>query len=212
MNSLIVTSIIPSRFERFCARVFALGEDGRCSVVGKKKLRAQLKRYLNSGLIKGGINENINHTYLTKESFGRTAALGRGVNGMFAPLDYKNVNPNSGPVSYPSLWYTHDFDWVQSVAAIRPPLGRNGTKSWGVSARVELKDPDRRYTSTHRIDDLLWVETLLSTLQAPRWPEQILGTVDRARAETTSTIRARRPTGHPRGRAASARSTSAPNS
>jgi hypothetical protein len=183
VNSMLLTSASPARFERFCARVYGLDEDGKCSTGGKQRLRAQLKRYFNSDLIKGGINETINHTYLTKEAFARTAALGRGVNGMFAPLTYKNVNPNSGPVSYPPLWYTHDFDWVQSVAAIRQPLGRNVTESWGVSVRVELKDPDRRFASTHRIDDLFWVETLISTLQAPKWPEQILGPIDRARAE-----------------------------
>lgn len=183
--SMMLTSMIPSRFDRFCSRVYGHGENGECSTSEKESLRAQLKRYFYSDLIKGGINENINHTYLSKEGFARTAALGRGVNGMFAPVDPKNVNPNSGPVSYPPLWYTHDFDWVQSIAGIRQPLGRNTTESWGVSVRVDLgeKDPSRRYTSTHRVQDLFWVETLLSILQAPKWPENILGPIDRERAE-----------------------------
>jgi hypothetical protein len=183
VNSMLLTSASPSRFERFCARVNGLDENAKCTAGAKQRLRVQMNRYFNSDLIKGGLNETINHTYLTKESFARTAALGRGVNGMFAPLTYKNVSPNSGPVSYPPLWYTHDYDWVQSIAAIRQPLGRNVTEAWGVSARVEMKDPDRRFTTTHRVDDLFWVETLISTLEAPKWPEQILGPIDRLRAE-----------------------------
>jgi hypothetical protein len=179
--SLMLTSASPSRFDRFCARVNKLGEDAKCSLQAKRSLRAQLKRYFNSDLIIGGINEDIHHTYLSKEGFARTAALGRGVNGEFAPLAYRNVNRNSGPVSYPPLWFTHDFDWVQSPAAIRQPLGRNVTEAWGVSVRVQLKDPASRFASTARIDNMFWIETLLSTLHPPKWPEAILGPIDPTR-------------------------------
>jgi hypothetical protein len=189
-NSLLLTSTIPSRFERFCARVYRLGENGECSPDEKKVLRIQLKRYFDSYLFMGGVNENINHTYLSKEGFARTAALGRGPNGMFAPITYKNVKPNSGPVSYPPLWYTHNYDWVQSVAAIRQPLGRNVTESWGVSVRVELDDPARhsastpkRHASTHKIEDMFWMETLISILKAPKWPEDVLGKINLESAE-----------------------------
>ena len=94
--SLMLTSASPARFDRFCARVNGLSEDAKCSPSAKDRLRAELKTYFNSDLIIGGLNEDIHHTYLSKEGFGRTAALGRGVNGEFAPLDYKNVNQNSG--------------------------------------------------------------------------------------------------------------------
>jgi hypothetical protein len=181
--SLMLTSASPSKFERFCARVYGHGENGRCLKNEQEMLRAQMKRYFDSDLILGGINENINHTYLTKEGFARTAALGRGVNGEFAPLDYKNVNRNSGPVSYPPLWYTHEYDWVQSPAAISQPMGRNVTEAWGVSVRVELKDPAKRWASTARMDNMFWLETLLATLQAPKWPESLFGPIDHERAE-----------------------------
>lgn len=180
--SMILTSSVPSRFDRFCARV---NGRGKCSKDEVRALRAQIKKYFESDLIMGGLNENINHTYLTKEGFTRTAALGRGVNGQFGPLDYRNVSENSGPVSYPPLWYTHDFDWVQSPAAIRQPLARNVTEAWGVSVRVNTDpaDPNTFLKSTARMDDMFWMETLLSTLEAPKWPEHLFGTIDRARAE-----------------------------
>lgn len=181
--SMMITSAIPSKFDRFCARVYGHREKGTCSQSEKELLSAQLKRYFNSDLIMAGINAGLNSTYPTKELFARTAALGRGVNGECGPLDYRNVIRNSGPVSYPPLWYTHEFDWVQSTTAIRQPLGRNVTEAWGVSVRVELKDPATRFESTARLDDMFWMETLLSILQAPKWPENIFGPIDRERAE-----------------------------
>ncbi|MDT5158761.1 MAG: hypothetical protein QOH51_3118 [Acidobacteriota bacterium] len=178
--SLILTSATPSKFERFCSRIYGRG---KCLPNEQRMLRAQMKRYFDSDLITGGINENINHTYLTKEGFARTSALGRGVNGEFGPLDYRNVNRNSGPVSYPPVWYTHEYDWVQSPAAISQPLGRNVTEAWGVSVRAELKDASHRWASTARIDNMFWLETLLSTLQAPKWPENLFGPIDREAVE-----------------------------
>jgi RoxA-like, cytochrome c-like len=182
--SLIVTSASPSKFERFCARVYGqVGRTEKCSNDQKKTLYAQLKRYFDSDLVRAAINAVINHTYPNKEGFMRTDALGRGVNGVFGPLDRRNVRPGSGAVSYPPLWYTHYFDWVQSPAAIRQPLARNVTEAWGVNVRVEVNDQAKLFGSTASIDDMFWMETLLSTLQAPRWPETVLGPIDRERVE-----------------------------
>jgi hypothetical protein len=80
----------------------------------------------------------------------------------------------------PPLWYTHDYDWVQSVAAIGQPLGRNVTESWGVNSAVDLtnSDPSQRFHSSIPIRNMFWMETLVSVMKAPQWPEEILGKVD----------------------------------
>ncbi len=180
--SLVVTSTIPSKYERFCARVNG-HLNGKCSQAEKERLHSQLKNYFDSDLIMEAVNAQINHTYPYKEGFARTDALGRGVNGVFGPFGPGNIIPSMGAVSFPPLWYTHDFDWVQSTTGIRQPLGRNVTEAWGVNVRVELNDPAKRWTTTARMDDLFWIETLVSTLQAPKWPEQVLGPIDHQRAE-----------------------------
>src|SRR6266446_8437989 len=180
--SLVVTSTIPSKYERFCARVNG-HLNGKCSQAEKERLHSQLKNYFDSDLIMEAVNAQINHTYPYKEGFARTDALGRGVNGVFGPFGPGNIIPRMGAVSFPPLWYTHDFDWVQSTTGIRQPLGRNVTEAWGVNVRVELNDPAKRWTTTARMDDLFWIETLVSTLQAPKWPEQVLGPIDHQRAE-----------------------------
>jgi hypothetical protein len=191
--SLMVTSVDANKFERFCARVYELGEDGKCSDGAKTKLRKQMQRYFNSDLVNSAVIAILRHTYPTTEGFARTSALGRGVNGEFGPLDpckgpldrrcYRNVNMNTGPVSFPPLWYTHEYDWVQSSTSISQPLGRNVTEAWGVSVRVELNDPITRFSSTANIEDMFWMETLLSILQAPKWPTDILGPIDQDRAK-----------------------------
>ena len=181
--SLFITSSLPAKFTRFCSRVHGRGPNGTCSDDEKRSLRAQLKIYFDSPVITGALDAFLNDLYPIREGPTRTSALGRGVNGEFAELDPSNATRNTGPTSFPPLWYTHDFDWVQSPAAINQPLGRNVTESWGVSVQVELKDAANRFKSTHQMVDMFWMETLLGTLKAPKWPEAILGPIDRERAE-----------------------------
>lgn len=185
--SLMLTSTVPSKFERFCSRVYDLGDSGTCSQSAKTDLRRKLDGYFKSDLVNAAILAILRHTYPTTEGFTRTSALGRGVNGEFGPLDsckgsslferncYRNVFVNTGPVSFPPLWYTHEYDWVQSSTSISQPLGRNVTEAWGVNVRVELNDPYKRFASTANIEDMFWMETLISILQAPKWPVDILG-------------------------------------
>jgi hypothetical protein len=184
--SLILAATVPSRFERFCSRVNELGDNGECSASAKTALRKSLHTYFNSDLATAGLMALVRKTYPTTEGFTRTSALGRGVNGEFGPLDsckgksplardcYRNVFMNTGPVSFPPLWYTHEYDWVQSIAAISQPLGRNVTEAWGVNVRVELHDSYKRFGSTANIEDMFWMETLISILQAPKWPVDLL--------------------------------------
>src|SRR5689334_6305355 len=148
--SLLLTSINPWKFDRFCSRVNDLGDNGKCTDNAKSELRRKLNVYFNSDLTNAGLMAILRHTYPTTEGFTRTSALGRGVNGEFGPLDackgknplsrgcYRNYFMSTGPVSYPPLWYTHEYDWVQSIAAISQPLGRNITEAWGVNVRVEI--------------------------------------------------------------------------
>lgn len=193
--SMLLTSVNPWKFDRFCSRVNDLGENGKCSDNAKNELRKRMQTYFNSDLVNDGLMAILRHTYPTTEGFTRTSALGRGVNGEFGPLDscrgkgpltrdcYRNYFMSTGPVSYPPLWYTHEYDWVQSIAAISQPLGRNITEVWGVNARVEIDDPYKRFGSTATVEDIFWMETLISILQAPKWPVDILGKIDFDRVE-----------------------------
>jgi hypothetical protein len=181
-NALLATDALSGKFNRFAERVLAR-EGKPINDAEKEKLHAELHAFLASPPLANGIKAIFKRTYPTVEGFGRMDALGRGANGQFDQLDPKegrNILLANAPVSIPPLWYTHDYDWVQSVAAIRQPLGRNVTESWGVNVAVDLtnSDPAKRYASTHPIRNLFWMETLVSVLDPPEWPQDIFGRID----------------------------------
>jgi len=183
-NLLLVTRYSPGMFARFADKVIRL-EKRPNTADEKEKVKHELDEFLHGPSIVGGIVAGIKNTYPTEEGYGRMDALGRGANGQFGPLDERNILVSNAPVLIPPLWYTHDFDWVQSVAAIGQPLGRNVTESWGVNSAVDLANPDptQRFHSSIPIKNMFWMETLISVMKAPKWPEEILGKADPATVE-----------------------------
>jgi hypothetical protein len=178
-NALLATDAIPSKFDRFATRVLER-EGKRVNEENRTKLKNELRAFLESPPIKSGIVAIFKRSYPVKEGFGRMDALGRGANGQFAQIDPRNVLTANSPVSIPPVWFTHQYDWVQSVAAIRQPLGRNVTESWGVNVAVDLttSNPEKRYASTHPLMNLYWMEALVAVLDQPAWPQEILGAID----------------------------------
>jgi hypothetical protein len=178
-NLLLVTSLSPPMFDRFAPKVLAR-ERRRDTPEERAKVKKELREFLKSPPIVDAIVAGIKQTYPTEEGFGRMDALGRGSNGQFSVLDPRNILRGNAPVLIPPLWYTHDFDWVQTVAGIRSPLGRNITESWGVNSAVDLANPDpaKRFHSSIPMQNMFFMETLLSVLTPPVWPDQILGKVD----------------------------------
>jgi hypothetical protein len=178
-NLLLITSFSPSRFERFATKVIHI-EKRTDSPEERAQIQKELREFLRSRAITGGIMAGLKNTYPTDEGYGRMDALGRGANGQFEPLDKRNVLLANAPVLIPPLWYTHDFDWVQTVAGIRQPLGRNITESWGVNSAVDLinPNPEKRFHSSIPLHHMFWMETLISVMTAPSWPEPILGKID----------------------------------
>ena len=178
-NLLVLTRYSPGVFDRFADKV--IQREKRPNDPGERvKIKKEMDEFLRSPSIIGGIVGGLKRTYPTEEGYGRMDALGRGANGQFESLDPRNILVADAPVLIPPLWYTHDFDWVQTVAAIRQPLGRNVTESWGVNSAVDLAnaDPARRFHATIPIANMYWMETLISVMEPPRWPEPILGKVD----------------------------------
>jgi len=178
-NLLIETRYSPGMFDRFAEKVIAY-EKRPDTPEEKVKVRHELDEFIHGPSIVNGLLGAIHNTYPTEEGFGRMDALGRGANGQFAPLDKRNILVADAPVLIPPLWYTHDYDWVQSVAAIAQPLGRNVTESWGVNSAVDMtnSDPSSRFSSTIPIENMFWMETLISVMKSPKWPEDIFGKVD----------------------------------
>ncbi|MCV6588580.1 MAG: cytochrome c, partial [Marinobacterium sp.] len=130
------------------------------------------------------------------EGFTRLDALNRIGNTVFAidthtPANFAEID---APVSYPHIWTTSWFDWVQYDGSVMQPMVRNAGESLGVAALVNMKPGEKQYASSVPLDNLYWMEELLAGthnpyekkhfggLQSPQWPEQYLGPINESKA------------------------------
>ncbi len=184
VESEFVTYYWPPKFNRFARKVLGVRYPE-----GKEQLRAEFWKML-SGFLSEGFTEWYHHLYPTADGFGRTDALGRINNQLFATrLDTpKNYHVMNAPVHMPHLWDIWRFDWVQWNGSVRQPMMRNIGEALGVRAPVELiagggLPLPPSFKSTVRVRDLRCIESTLTHLQPPKWPEEIFGPIDRAKAE-----------------------------
>lgn len=193
--SMLTTYYHPFRFYRFANRV--LGEKA------SDEAREELKKELGYLVTKGQELKNRNTTlnlYPVEEGFGRLDALGRIGNFVFGTeLSPANLIPANAPVSFPHIWNTSWFEWVQYNGSIKQPMIRNAGQAMGVFARVDLQgDEHTRFDSTVDVKNLYEIENRLRGpnvfqqgaepkfrgLNSPKWPEKILGKIDAKRAES----------------------------
>ncbi|MFZ9856429.1 MAG: di-heme-cytochrome C peroxidase, partial [Limisphaerales bacterium] len=123
----------------------------------------------------------------TKEGYGRTDAIGRIGNRVFGTYlqEPQNLHVANAPVNFPQLWDIWKYDWVQFDASVAQPMARNAGEALGVMVATSFLNadgssnlsPDKWATSIH-FENLEKIETQLQSLQAPRWPRQILGAVN----------------------------------
>jgi hypothetical protein len=114
---------------------------------------------------------------------GRVDAFGAARNLVFP----KDAVPLQSPVSFPFVWDVPDATqqsstteaiWIHYDGNTNSILERNIGQALGMGA---VFDP-KTYESTLRIANLHRLEVLIHKLQAPKWPVDILGPIDRAKA------------------------------
>ncbi|MDX8391581.1 MAG: di-heme-cytochrome C peroxidase, partial [Mariprofundaceae bacterium] len=109
-------------------------------------------------------------------------------------------NPPDAPVSYPFLWDIPQHDYVQWNGIVANagvgPIGRNAGQVIGVFGTLDWQEQDHwdistllggqgsagpwvNFKSSLNVRNLRRVETQLSKLQSPQWPEDILGKINR---------------------------------
>jgi uncharacterized protein (DUF2235 family) len=174
----------PLRFRRFADRV--LGPNH--SRADQVRLRQALKYYLDTSFTEF---KSMVHLFPTPEGYGRTDALARIGNFVFGTElnNNKNLVVGDGPVNYPPIWDASWMDWVQYNGSIQQPMGRNVGEALGVRSRINLVGyPGAQFQNTIHIDNLHEIETLLGGdapgkgVWSPKWPEEILGKIDREAA------------------------------
>ncbi len=200
--SLAYTRFVPFRFGRFADRV--LGADaGREE---KAALEESFKNTLKELKAWSDLNDPLvdDHHDSVEEGFARLDALNRIGNRVFGQdlyvhegdnlLTRANLAPLTAPVSYPHIWTSAWFNWVQYDGSIMQPMIRNAGEALGVGARVNLLEPgEDLYRSSVAVRQVFELEQLLAGepplplrsftgLVAPEWPTRVLGEIDRSKA------------------------------
>ncbi|HSS97995.1 MAG TPA: di-heme-cytochrome C peroxidase [Terriglobales bacterium] len=174
----------PLRFNRFAKRV--LGPDH--SHADAVLLKRALKYYLDTSFTEFKATM---HLFPTPEGYGRTDALARIGNFVFGTElnNNKNLQVGDGPVNYPPIWDASWMNWVQYNGSIQQPMGRNVGEALGVRSRINLIGyPGVQFENTIHVDNLHEIELLLGGdapgkgVWSPKWPEEILGKIDRDKA------------------------------
>jgi len=190
MASMLSTWGNPWKFDRFARKVI-----GARYPQGKSQLHSDLWHTIVA-FASQGQNNPFKHLYPVQEGFGRTDALGRIANTVFGDhLTASNYQKATAPVSYPYVWNIWKFDWVQYNGSVNQPLARNIGESLGVGAAIRMTDtlgnpipPDQRFITSVDLPNLDRIEHTLQKLKPPRWPEDLLGTVDPALAAKGKTL------------------------
>jgi uncharacterized protein (DUF2235 family) len=174
----------PVRFHRFANRV--LGPNH--ARADRSLLRKALKYYLDTSFTEF---QATRHLFPTPEGYGRTDALARIGNFVFGTElnNNKNLVVGDGPVNFPPLWDASWMDWVQYNGSIQQPMGRNVGEALGVRSRINLLGyPGVQFDNTIRVENLHEIELLLGGdavgkgVWSPKWPADILGTIDSDKA------------------------------
>jgi hypothetical protein len=127
-----------------------------------------MKTISEMALVENGAVEN---------GYGRVDAFGVARNLLFGS-DPRNLRPQDAPVSFPHMWGLKNTAWLQWGANINSVMERNIGQTLGVGARF-----DSNFVTTSRLDNLNVLEKRVYKLTPPEWPEDLLGPVDRARAD-----------------------------
>jgi hypothetical protein len=188
--SMVSTASNPLKFNRFARKV--LGDrypDGRW------RLHSEFREVIGN-FVRMAWNEKTRGLAPTEEGYGRTDALARIANTVFAEnLDAINYKVGNAPVNYPPVWNIWKFDWVQYNASVSQPMARNIGEAMGTGAKYVLVDRygrplprDQRFRSSARVEGLHTIELTLRKLRSPQWPESVLGPIDRQKAERGKTL------------------------
>jgi hypothetical protein len=174
----------PLRFSRFADKVLGPNHPG----ADASRLHAAVKYYLDTSFAEFKATR---HLAPTPEGYGRTDALARIGNFVFGTElnNSKNLVVGDAPVNYPPVWDTSWMDWVQYNGSIQQPMGRNVGEALGVRSRINLLGyPGVQFQNTIHVDSLHDIELLLGGaeygqgVRSPKWPEEILGKINRETA------------------------------
>lgn len=179
--SAVLTRYWPGRFERFARNVLK----ERYNETSRQQLKTEFSAFVDKGLHEIALNRRY-QVYPHSPGYGRVDALNRIGNQVFGlEVKQSNLAPADAPVAFPHLWGASWFDFVQYNGSVPQPLVRNVGEALGVRTPfVGRGAAQDLYKSSVHVDNLRLMEIWLAGaapyegLQAPQWPEHLLGAIN----------------------------------
>ena len=180
--ALAATASDDARFGRFAERLGTLEND-------RAALRERFAKVTAERLAFTAMNKPPH-----ENGPGRVDALGVIMNALASTALDKpgNARAPDAPVRLPWVWNSSFYGRVQyngsiSNAGLGPVL-RNIGQTLGVYGTVDVSKPGLGYPSSVSVADLEKLEALLRKLESPKWPVDVLGPIDAARAEQGAAV------------------------
>jgi hypothetical protein len=102
-----------------------------------------------------------------------------------APDIPQNWSAPLAPTKPPFLWNSPQGSWTQWRGVQQDPINRNLTETMGVFMSMNLtahSPAEGLYDSNARLKNLTEIEDWLNHLAPPKWPEEVFGKIDHAKA------------------------------
>jgi len=166
-----------AKFDRLAARMGASNTDAKSDL--RKRFESTADR----------IHSFRTRVLLTPYPWGpsRMDAIGLIVDRVtsVAPDIPQNWSAPLAPTKPPFLWNSPQGTWTQWRGVQMDPIDRNLTETMGVFMSMDLtaKSPEEGlFSSNARLKNLEEIEGWLTHLAPPKWPEEVFGKIDRAKA------------------------------
>ncbi len=189
--ALLATQDDPAKFQRFAGRVLGSND----SSANRSMLASALGTLIRWQSDVDRMNATpLRYGFARLDAFGNIFNRAALLTGATNPI----ANPSDAPTSYPFLWNTPQHDFVQwngiaenfttnvpGLGALDVgALGRNTGQVIGVFGDIVLKPGAGLggYASSAHVDNLVDIEVLLTKLRPPKWPSDVFGAPDDAKA------------------------------
>jgi hypothetical protein len=167
MNASVQTTLRDdARKDRFARRVLGdlAGADARATLFTEFATYAKL---FDSLIKRNAVPDDLRYGHARLDAFGaifnQVCNYGLGI--------AENNRRSDAPISYPALWNTPSFDWLQTNGSAGSPIGRNFGEVTGVFADFRLTPPPQEmFRSSGRLNEIFALEEWVKTLEEPRWP------------------------------------------
>lgn len=174
-----------SSWNKFASRVLALEPGEESALRNEVEEWIRLAKWENEAFAKLS-------TKSVDPGHGRMDPFNRIANEVFGLglREQSNYYANDGPVGVPYLWDIARLDWVHYNASFNQRVSRNilqvlgnGGRTYFLDENGNVKEGSEKWKSSFDIEGLIEMEEGYATLNAPEWPDQLLGKIDMKKAK-----------------------------